>query len=107
MIKKLSHVVILLSLLSIQSCGIDHKDVTSTFWKCCGDGCAKDVLFLDKALIRHDTIYLKTYQGKDSAFAVIDKTEKRWQADNLLYIKFLSTGKTGRYCDKGKIRLEP
>lgn len=97
----------LVSLLSIQGCGIDKEEVASTFWKCCGDDCASDFLLLDKALIRQDTIYLKTHQGKDSAFAVIDRTEKRWKADNLLYVKFLSTGKTGRYCDKGKLRREP
>ena len=86
-----------------QSCTLDNDSVRKGWWKCCGDRpVLHDFISFNENNLRHDTIFGKTSQNIDTAIAVIYKTEKRWFADDVIYIKHLETKQIGRYCNKGK-----
>ena len=91
-----------MSVTLFESCTLNHDNIVKGWWKWCGnDPVVHDFIMFDRYNLRNDTIYDKTLQHEDSAIAVIYKTEKRWFADDVIYIKNLDTEKTGRYCNKG------
>jgi hypothetical protein len=84
---------------------LDNSEIKKVWWKCCGDETVlRDFPTFTNTNLKNDTVYVQTIDHRDSAIAVIFKTEKRWFADNVIYIKHLSTGAIGRYCDKGKLK---
>ena len=103
--KKITLTLIILLALSFESCTygtLDNAEIRQIYWKCCGDEPVMgDFPLFDESNLRNDTIYRKTPKNIDSAIAVIFDTEKRWHADNVIYIKHLGSGRIGRYCDKG------
>jgi hypothetical protein len=99
------NLTIIIFSIALYSCTLNNNEIKEVWWKCCGD---EPVLrdfptFSDKNL-RNDTVFIQTIDLKDSAFAVIFETEKRWFADNVIYVRLLGTGAIGRYCDKGKLK---
>jgi hypothetical protein len=96
---------IVLITIAFQSCTLDNNEIKEVWWKCCGDEpVLRDFPTFSDENLRNDTVYIQTINNKDSAIAVIFETEKRWLADNLIYVRHLGTGAIGRYCEKGKLK---
>lgn len=97
--------MIILFALNFISCkygSLDNEEIMQIRWKCCGDNPVMgDFPLFDNTNLRNDTIYNKTLKYADSAIAVIYQTEKRWKADDVIYIRDLRSGQIGRYCAKG------
>lgn len=99
----MKNILLIIITIFFFSCTLDNNSIRKGWWKHCGDDhVLRDFISFDENNLRHDTIYGKTLQNNDTAIAVIYKTEKRWFADDVIYIKHLRTKQIGRYCNKGK-----
>ena len=94
--KRQTYIIFALFLITaFTSCTLDNDALTKKVWKF-GDGYwLGDILYFSNKTLRNDTLY-----GVDSAFAVVYKTERRFFADNKVYIKSLKTGEIGTYYEK-------
>ncbi|MDO9185370.1 MAG: hypothetical protein Q7W13_05105 [Bacteroidia bacterium] len=91
---------ILIILIVFQGCTLDNDEIKGR-WKCCGDNpVLRDFPEFTDSNLRNDTVYGRTIDKRDTAIAVIFKTEKRWFADNVIYIRLLGSRAIGRYCSK-------
>jgi hypothetical protein len=96
--RKLSSIIFIL--IVFQSCTLDNNEIIGR-WKCCGDDpVLRDFPEFTDSNLRNDTVFGHIIGDKNTAIAVIFKTEKRWFADNVIYVRHLGTGAIGRYCSK-------
>jgi hypothetical protein len=106
--KKTTFILFILLALSFESCTygkLDNDEIRQIWWKFCdNEPVVGDFPLFDNTNLRNDTIYSRTHKNIDSAIAVIYNTEKRWKADDVIYIRNLRSGQIGRYCAKGNAK---
>ena len=79
------------------SCTDKESFVENKNWKYSNGYWFGDFIFFEKKTSRifNDTLFIN-----EKPFAIIDKIEKRFFADNILNLRSLTENKIGRYCEK-------
>ena len=91
----LKRIVALLLVIFVFSCNTNDPFKRSRFKYSDGFHIADVIDFTKNTSVRNDTVYLN-----HQPVAVFESYEKRWLADNLLFVKSLQTGVIGRYVEK-------